>query len=265
LRQTETLEALSLAGIGASPTASRSQLPSWVVDWNPHYEQVIPLDYHDYQAAPLSASYKVDFAKTSSILKVFGTQIDTVMARLTDNTKGEDFWRKASMTLWRSHFETYPTGCDPFDAYIRTVTADRAWDHLGPQEGGRLTEDLVSKYRILAGDSARLTQEMLPGGRYDRTPASEMESLYACFLKSMSEVIRMRAFFISRTGYMGIGPHTIEEHDMICIVPGCNVPLLIRKVDNCLFLVGECFVWGLMDGEALEACKGVGNQVFQLS
>lgn len=146
------------------------------------------------------------------------------------------------MTLWRSHFETYPTGCHPFDAYIRTVTADRAWDHLGPQEGGRLTKDLVSKYRILAGVSARLTQEMLPGGRYDRRTASEMESLYACFLKSMSEVTRMRAFFISRTGYVGIGPHTIEEHDMICIVPGCNVPLLIRKVDNCLFLVGECFV-----------------------
>ncbi|KAH7333313.1 heterokaryon incompatibility protein-domain-containing protein [Rhexocercosporidium sp. MPI-PUGE-AT-0058] len=262
MRKTQSLEALSLAGTGASPTASRSRLPSWVVDWDPHYEQATPLDYHNYRAAPLPASYRVDFTMTLSILEVFGAQIDTVMARLSDNTKGGDFWRKASMTLWRSRFEKYPGGCDPFEAYIRTVTADRAWDHLGAQKGGRLTEDLVLQYKDLAGDGARLAMEMQPGGRYNGTTVSEMKGLYACLLGLMSEVTHMRAFFISRTGYMGIGPHTIEEHDIICIVPGCNVPLLIRKVDNQLFLVGECFVWGLMDGEV---SKGAENQVFRLS
>jgi hypothetical protein len=74
----------------------------------------------------------------------------------------------------------------------------------------------------------------------------------------------MRALFISSTGYMGLGPRAVKEHDMICVVPGCNISLLIRKVDSSQVLVGECFVWGLMDGEGLEAGKGAGNQVFRL-
>jgi hypothetical protein len=92
-----------------------------------------------------------------------------------------------------------------------------------------------------------------------------MKHLCVCFVKTMSEVTHSRAFFISVKGYMGIGPRIVREHDMICVLPGCNVPLLIRKVDDRHVLVGECFVWGLMDGEALEICKGVGHQGFRLS
>lgn len=50
---------------------------------------------------------------------------------------------------------------------------------------------------------------------------------------------------------MGVGLKALREGDMICVFPGCQVPLLIRKGDHHL-LVGECFVWGLMDGEAWE-------------
>jgi hypothetical protein len=264
LRKTRNLEALALAGIGNSPTIIPSQLPSWVVNWNPRHEPAIPLDYHAYQVAPLLAFSEVKFSRNLSILEVFGTQIDTVIARLTDDTKGEDYWRKALMTLWRDHFDMYPTRCDPLDAYIRTVTADNIGDHLGPQRRGRLGENLVSQYKMVAEDKAELTQDIPLGGRYDRKIAPEMERLYVCFRKRMSEVTRLRAFFISTTGYMGIGPRSVKEHDMICALPGCNVPLLIRKVNNRHLLVGECFVWGLMDGEALEGCKGVGQQGFQL-
>ena len=51
---------------------------------------------------------------------------------------------------------------------------------------------------------------------------------------------------------MGAGPKALKEGDMICVVPGCNVPLLIRKEDVHHLLLGECFVWGIRDGEALD-------------
>jgi hypothetical protein len=63
-------------------------------------------------------------------------------------------------------------------------------------------------------------------------------------------VTGFRGFFISKTGYMGIGPLAAEEGDVLCILPGCNTPVLIQKRNGFYILVGECFVWGLMNGEA---------------
>jgi hypothetical protein len=44
---------------------------------------------------------------------------------------------------------------------------------------------------------------------------------------------------------------------MICIIFGCSVPVVLRKVSadgrNSHFeFIGECYVHGMMDGEALE-------------
>jgi hypothetical protein len=35
----------------------------------------------------------------------------------------------------------------------------------------------------------------------------------------------------------------LEEGDMICILLGCNVPMLIREEDDYHRLVGECFLY----------------------
>jgi len=64
-----------------------------------------------------------------------------------------------------------------------------------------------------------------------------------------------RKFFLSKSGYMGFGPRALQKGDMIYILLGCDVPLVIRRVGKHYRLVGECFVWGLMDGEALEGRK----------
>jgi hypothetical protein len=50
---------------------------------------------------------------------------------------------------------------------------------------------------------------------------------------------------------MGMGPKALAEGDLICVVLGCEVPLLLRKNGDHYLLVGECFVWGLVDGEAI--------------
>jgi len=73
-----------------------------------------------------------------------------------------------------------------------------------------------------------------------------------------------RGFFISSTGFMAIGPLAGEKGDIICILPAWNVPLIIRKMDDCYFLFGECFVWGLMNGEGTNRGLGLGYEVFRL-
>ena len=59
-------------------------------------------------------------------------------------------------------------------------------------------------------------------------------------------------FCITRDGRFAWVPKITEIGDRICIIRGANVPFVLRPKENGKFaLVGECWVQGLMKGEAL--------------
>ena len=77
-----------------------------------------------------------------------------------------------------------------------------------------------------------------------------------------------RKFFITDQGYMGIGSHLVEPGDKVCVLFGGSTPYIVRPTsipDEYLFL-GECYVHGLMDGEAIKLWEEgkVKSQRFQL-
>lgn len=53
---------------------------------------------------------------------------------------------------------------------------------------------------------------------------------------------------------MGIGPFRTAVGDKICIMLGCKCPFVIRPTDTegRYHFVGECYVYGLMGGEATD-------------
>ncbi|KAF5013205.1 hypothetical protein FDECE_784 [Fusarium decemcellulare] len=63
-----------------------------------------------------------------------------------------------------------------------------------------------------------------------------------------------RKFFITPTGYMGIGPPCMEPTDIVCVLFGGSTPYVVRptSTEGEYLFVGECYVHGLMDGEALD-------------
>lgn len=62
-----------------------------------------------------------------------------------------------------------------------------------------------------------------------------------------------RRFFVTRDGYFGLAPPSVEQGDAIFILRGGRVPFLLRKVsDTEHMIVGECYVHGIMHGEALK-------------
>lgn len=68
------------------------------------------------------------------------------------------------------------------------------------------------------------------------------------------EVTRTRRFFVTADRYMGLAPGEAREGDRVAIVYGCSTPVLIRETEDVeagWCLVGECYVYGLMDGEAV--------------
>jgi hypothetical protein len=76
---------------------------------------------------------------------------------------------------------------------------------------------------------------------------------YSHFATTVEAAIGHRKFFLSNKGWMGLAPAASARGAIICILLGGASPFMLRTVDDNLYqLVGECYVQGLMDGEAMD-------------
>jgi hypothetical protein len=90
---------------------------------------------------------------------------------------------------------------------------------------------------------------------------------FQCFHQSVRGAISNRRFFVTREGYLGLGPNALQVGDEVYVINGSNVPFVLRKSDRSnldrqpedksqtiLFpmfrLIGDCYVHNFMDGEA---------------
>jgi hypothetical protein len=75
------------------------------------------------------------------------------------------------------------------------------------------------------------------------------------FLDRVQSVIWNRKFFVSKdSGLLGLAPLYAKAGDLICIFYGCSVPVILREhvsAGHYFQFIGECYVHGVMDGEAL--------------
>jgi hypothetical protein len=60
-----------------------------------------------------------------------------------------------------------------------------------------------------------------------------------------------RSFFISQLGYIGFGPRNTKSGDIIAVLKRAQTPFVLRKEGKGEYrLIGECYVHGIMHGEA---------------
>ncbi|PQE25693.1 heterokaryon incompatibility -domain-containing protein [Rutstroemia sp. NJR-2017a BBW] len=80
------------------------------------------------------------------------------------------------------------------------------------------------------------------------------------FIDRVQTVVWQRRFFRTkgtrrgRKSLFGLAPQSAKQGDVICILLGCTVPVVLRQQGgskNSWKLVGECFVFSMMDGEAI--------------
>jgi Heterokaryon incompatibility protein (HET) len=85
------------------------------------------------------------------------------------------------------------------------------------------------------------------------TPSGKVE-----FLDRVQQVVWNRQFVRTsgQTGreFIGLTPPKSQTHDIICILFGCSVPVVLRPIPNTkeFLFIGECYVHGAMDGEAVD-------------
>ncbi|KAH7410679.1 heterokaryon incompatibility protein-domain-containing protein [Cadophora sp. MPI-SDFR-AT-0126] len=87
-------------------------------------------------------------------------------------------------------------------------------------------------------------------------------------LGSISQFCLDRRVFSLKEGYLGLGPAAMEVGDEVVILFGGMTPFVVRPVpmqdDQCkeyrsYYFVGECYVHGIMHGEAVEAWRKSGS------
>ena len=79
-----------------------------------------------------------------------------------------------------------------------------------------------------------------------------------------------RMLCITRNGYIGMVPKKTEIGDVVVVLNGAQVPFVLRPalsvvdgwVEGSYQLVGECYVHGVMDGEAFGL--GIKSEVFTI-
>ena len=55
---------------------------------------------------------------------------------------------------------------------------------------------------------------------------------------------------------LGIVPDLTKPGDLICVLHGSSTPMVLRKVEKDFESIGQCFIHGIMYGEAFDWLEG---------
>jgi hypothetical protein len=142
----------------------------------------------------------------------------------------------------------YPTPADFQDAYYRTVLTDRTASQQRATPG--YIAACMAELETAERAAVVLPSVVLPDVPVQQRCAAFQED----FIAAIEASLQFRTLFVTQTGYIGLGPVTMEPNDVVCVLLGCSVPVVIRmEAPNRHVLIGECYMHGIMNGEGLRA------------
>ncbi|KAK8010301.1 HET-domain-containing protein [Apiospora arundinis] len=92
--------------------------------------------------------------------------------------------------------------------------------------------------------------------REEEIPEDKVGLMASEYLIMLRKTIKDRCFAISRQGMYMMVPEATKLGDYICVLWGCDIPVVLGMRDDELVLVGECYVDLLMDGQWLQSMEG---------
>ena len=229
-------------------------MPTWVPDWSswPRAFPIIRL----VQNSVINVSY-FPCKQSNALPKVTGNNrvlilrgaiVDRVKAtgknlpqphrRITDRTIF-----KVYISQWWHIVGTstsYPTGDTMEEAFARTITLN--WQFAG-------TADCNYAGLYLECQEQLQDKAWAIGVYVDSNRAGTHD-----FKEQVVYASRMRTFFVTSKGYMGLGPFFLRPGDLIVRFDSVATPFAVRKAKNgCFELVGDTYIHGMMDGKLVGA------------
>ena len=229
---------------------SLHELPSWVPDysvWQRHTVlgvsiRVAHLKFRAAGFTPFSARW----TEGSQLLAVNGfcqDKIETVSEKALEH-QAQDVdivlqWLQLAEPLIRS-------GVLGIDAFWRTLIGDQGRHvYPAPEQYGTHFES------YLAHASARKAgYHDVPKFGEDHSVSREANPLL--YQAALGYVAQHRKFFTTEKGAIGLGPRSTRPGDLVCILSGGRVPFIVRPEESVFSLIGESYVHGLMEGQAVK-------------
>jgi hypothetical protein len=183
-------------------------------------------------------TYKADggrpakFEIQDTSLHVSGAVVD-VITKVWDECWGDFNWDPTVIQSW------YPE--NPTDLYLFTgETLGQAFSHIiNADYGSVISSD---------GGERGFHKHWHFINQNPRYLDPKMKSLRDIMLFWMRSAVVGRRFFETSWGYIGLVPNASQVGDEVCLFYGSQVFHVVRKNEY----IGEAYVHGLMDGEALD-------------
>jgi hypothetical protein len=201
---------------------------------------------NSFVGSPNRKTYNASAGRTlqdyqfSEGLQLRGLKVDIIGACLP-RASGGIVWREAlHMAGWDEQSDELDSAPEKL---WRTLVADRSPDGSPPkswyQRACLYTLAQTSSTGVL--DTSALIRSGGP-------------SIMVEFLERVQSVVWNRKFFTTiGRNLFGLGPDGLQNGDAVAVLYGCSVPVILRPVENRMHykLVGECYIHGLMDGQAV--------------
>ena len=230
--------------------------PSWVPVWNKTKKtSSLGSGMRSHYHASGAYTFLPRKSEDENCLIVPGLVFDAI-SQLTSVMIPEEFYPEirvqeatAAYHPWidsMSKIATYPTGESPEVAYSLTLVANST---RGMKPA---SEDLTQH---LANFSAYL-YDYFKLGMPEKYISSDLRAAAeggdgASFAIAARNMCNGRRFFITEKGYIGIGPAALRQHDLVCVLFGGATPFVLKMEEEYYRFIGEAYVHGLMNGEAI--------------
>ncbi|KAL8816680.1 MAG: hypothetical protein Q9223_004347 [Gallowayella weberi] len=227
----------------------RNSMPSWVPNWSTSrkskeiwgaracWNSLPQAKYNDGEAFLTVTGYHADvIIKSKEILTATSS---TLAAPERVPRLRETYGALKGLTKWLRN--EIPDGFDEkSEAICRTLCCNEFSDRYEPLNTKHLDfQRTLKRFLVLSDPEEESSDENL----------KEEESamlLDAFYVNSVS-----RSFIITKEERVGLAPNTSNPGDCIAVLLGCQSPIVLRSQNNADFRVlGECYVHGLMTGEA---------------
>lgn len=259
-------------------------LPSWAPNWTRAPSSTATLVGLHHREPPFKASgdttATVAFLAAGDVLKVTGTVIDTVKdvsRRFLKKSSPSDPVPplRAFLSWWKVFVQSRSDSLPDQAVFARAISCGN-WD-FDDEDGYAtkldamfaLSEELlseedthisgppsrVSTYPITRSTTMSESVTSLLDEEIDEDDVYSGEKEQVATILSASVTMNKRRLIISETGLVGLGLWNAEVGDLICVLLGCNFPVLLRKSGVHYVLVGEAYIDGIMNGEALQGLQ----------
>ncbi len=236
LQDLEDLYLLAACELEERPT----DMPSWVPDW-PVPTEAGPLRAFLASGGSRSNAHYVDrgILKTTGVRYAIISRVEQISITKKATANDTLSFQRLTPPEALNNSNSYIGGASLFDAYRQTFICGRISERcLPPQDFFPPLKASREIFRSILTYKPSLT------------PSLSLEN--CTYWNTVYHRCQGRLFFTTKEGYIGLAPKMTKLGDTVCRLLGCDMPLIFHPIGNGRYkVVGQCYVCGLMDNEAL--------------